>query len=125
MLGGMVVWCMRVFWVEVGVLWGYLEAGMRFDGRGTYLKGWLRRCWVEAVELDGGWGLEWGLGCFSVMEEGGMVKFKRVRGCLRRLEGLCSVCSVEEAGYGRFMVWSVVGEGRWGGVFSVFVRRWR
>ncbi len=61
-LGGMVVWCMRVFWVEVGVLWGYLEAGMRFDGRGTYLKGWLRRCWVEAVELVGGWGLEWGLG---------------------------------------------------------------
>ena len=61
-LGGMVVWCMRVFGVEVAVLWGYLEAGMRFDGYSTYLTGMLRRCWVEAVGLVGGWGLELGLG---------------------------------------------------------------
>ena len=54
-----------------------------------------------------------------------MVKFKRVRGCLRRLEGLCSVFRVKEAGFDRLAVWIVVGEGRWGGVFSVFVRRWR
>ena len=41
-----------------------------------------------------------------------MVKFKRGRGCLGRLEVLCSVYSIKGAGYGRFMVWSVVGEGR-------------
>ena len=38
-LGGMVVWCMRVFWVEVAVLWGYLEGEDGLGGRGTYLKG--------------------------------------------------------------------------------------
>jgi hypothetical protein len=124
-LGGMVVWCMRVFWVEVGVLWGYLEACTRFHEYSTYLTGMLRRWGVEAVGLDGGKWQEWGSGRVAGMEDVGMVKFKRGRGCLRRLEVLCSVYSIKGAGYGRFMVWSVVGEGRWGGVFSVFVRRWR
>ena len=41
-----------------------------------------------------------------------MVKFMRVRGCLRRLEGLCSVYSIKGAGYGRLVEWNVEGEGR-------------
>ena len=52
-----------------------------------------------------------------------MAKFKRVRGCLRRLEVLCSVFSIKGAGCRRCVVWSVVGEGRWVDVFSGFQSR--
>ena len=48
------------FGVEKGVLLGYLVAGMRFDGRGTYLTGSSKRWWAKAVGLGWGWGGEWG-----------------------------------------------------------------
>ena len=61
------------FGVVKGVLWWYLVAGTRFDGRGTYLTGSLRRWWVKAVGSDGGWGWEWGSGRFAGIEDVGML----------------------------------------------------
>jgi hypothetical protein len=71
---------MHVFGVAMGVLLGYLEAGMRFYEYSTYLTGMLRRWGVEAVGLDGGKCQEWGSGRVAGTEDVGMVKFKRGRG---------------------------------------------
>ena len=50
-----------------------------------------------------------GAGMIAVREDVGMVGIRGLRGCLGRWEVLCSV---REGGYGRYLRWICLGEGR-------------
>ena len=61
------------------------------------------------VGLDGVCGFEMGAGMIAGMVDVGMVGIRGLRGCLGRWEVLCSV---REGGYGRYLRWICLGEGR-------------
>ena len=72
--------------------------------------------------MDGVWGFEMGAGMIAGMEDVGMVGIRGLRGYLGRWEVLCSV---REGGYGRYLRWICLGEGRGRMSWQVSWSRWR